>query len=698
MVVDPKKTLKKTVGGILNLLGLRIAARRYFNLCLKDNNFEYNKKGIMRKAFQNIRKIKIVTLHNWKYTELTEAILFKKMCQSARFSMAADEEFLYSPDFFLIPVYRLPKNLTMIGNLTINYYEILTKGVNGIEEEVRKCSSTIGSRLHNNALQTVIEGIRIYQKRAYNFVLKHFPQKRELIAALKRVPSEPSGSFFEALQSILMINSFLWMNGHSLIGLGRLDQYLYPFYLRDLESGKINTEKARELLKQFIMALNKGYKYKSNALPGDTGQVIVLGGVNESGKDTSNELTLLFFDVMEELSLPDPKIVLRVHKNTPNHVWERAMKLLTRGLGYPLFSNDDVLVSCLREFGYDSKDAYNYSVSACWEPLIPGVSLDQNNMGDINFLFPLVKILSEYQLDGFNSYMDFLTLYNSELEKYVEDIINRIEKVKFQPSPLLSLLTGAFSKDISEGGTKYNHIGILTVGLSNTVDALLNIKRWYESGKFSLRDLKETVLDNFGSNSALLNDALKNGPKFGQDSDEVISLTNELMRKAYDVIRTKSNIFGGRYKIGFSSPSFVEVGKNLPSTPDGRKSGEPLGVHISPAHGRITYVELFNFSSRLDYHTAFNGCVTDIMVEDDLIKNNIAVFINMFKAFFKSGGAQLQCNVLSYRDLIDAFEHPDKYPNLIVRVWGFSTYFKDLPEEYKQLLLERVKRYELGGY
>ena len=626
-----KTYFKKFLKRFLISIGMLEAAKKYYQLCIKNCNFSRNKTKILLQALKNTKKITFVSTNLKNYNVLTEATLFKKMCQVARLSMTNQETFFYYPDFFIIPRYRILQNLATMGNITVNYSAVLNKGIFGLKKDIKETDQKYRNEKFYNALLEVCNGIEIYTKRVQRFVKRNFPGKKELIESLNRVPIYPAKSFFDALQSILIINSLLWTNGYPLIGLGRLDQILYPFYLKDIEKGRISKEKAKQLLREFMKALHKGFKYKSNVLLGDTGQVIVLGGKDKNEVDRSNELTILLLEVMKELKLPDPKVVLRVHKNMDLKVWNRAMELLSEGVGYPLFSNDDVIIPALQKFGYEPEDTYNYVVSACWEPHIPGMSFDQNNVISLNLLEPLVNLFNKNSLFHVKSFNELVELYKSELRTYTLSSLQRIEKLKFKPSPLLSLLTGCKEKDISEGGAKYNHMGILTVGLSNTVDSLLNVKRWMESRIInSLDEIKELIDTNFENSPELLYDARNKGLKFGNDEEEVIALSNDIIHTVLAVTEDKFNPLGGRYKVGFSSPSFIDLGKYLPATPDGRKRGEPLGVNISPAHGKVTYVELFNFSSKLDYMKIFNGAVTDVIIEESFLKKNLDIFINLF--------------------------------------------------------------------
>jgi len=688
------RLLKKPLKTFLSYFGLLEAARKYFNLCIKDCNFEKKPFKLLWALIRNIKKVKFIAVRNQDYNLLTEAVLFKEMCKKARLTMKVEETFFYYPDFFILPICKIPTNLLTIGNITVNYAEVLNKGIFGLEEELKQLYlNNELEEIFYLALLEICEGIKIYSNRVKYFVEKKFPNKSELINCLERVPFLPAQSFFEALQCILTLNSLLWTAGYPLIGLGRLDQILYPFYLNDIKKGILSKDKAKILIKEFLKSLHKGFKYKSNVLPGDTGQVIVLGGRDYMRNDQSNELTFIFMEVMKDLKLPDPKIVLRVHKNTPEEVWYTAIDLLLEGLGYPLFSNDDVIIPALQKFGYELHDSYNYVVSACWEPHIPGVSFDQNNIINLNLLEPLVNLFNSNLVNGIKSFEEFLELYKSELAKYTTMSIKAVEQIRIKPAPLLSLLTGCRKKDISEGGAKYNHLGILTSGLGNTVNSLLNIKRWINERKLTFSDIKALMDSNFQKDPILLYDAINKGFKFGNDNEEVIELSNNIMNTILSIIENKINPLGGKYKVGYSSPSFIDFGKRLPATPDGRKDKEPLNVHISPPHGSITLIELFNFSSKLDYTKIFNGAVTDIIIDIVFLKKHFDVFVNLFKSFVLINGAQLQCNVFDYKKLLDAFKHPDKYPDLIVRVWGFSTYFRDLPNQYKQLIIQRARQY-----
>jgi len=690
-----KSMVKCIVKFILGSLYMIEAAKKYYLLCRKNCGFVKDRKKILVFALKNIHNIVFVKCKA-KNPVVREGILFKEICKKARLHVDDNSTFVYYPDFYILKIMANDTSI-ILGNITINYKIVLDKGIIALKKEIE---SLPFKNDHDNALITVCEGIEIYITRLISFLEDNYPKEKDLVNLITRVPLYPANSLKEALQSILLINSLIWMNDHSLVGLGRLDQILYPYYIKDINDGVISREEAEILISSFIETLHKGFKYKSNTLLGDTGQVIVLGGINYCAEECDNELTLMFMKVMKKLKLPDPKIVLRISPKTSEHVWREAMDLLNQGLGYPLFSNDDVIIPALIEYGYDNIDAYNYVVSACWEPHIAGVSLDQNNICTLNFLTPLQNIFrSKETIVTIKSFGDLFNIYLNELDKYVMNILKHIESIKFRPSPLLSLLTSCEGKDIAYGGAKYNNLGILSVGISNVVDSFLNIMRYLErNNNTSLMKLQEILMNNYEGYEDLMYYFKMNGLKFGNDDENVIKITNILIDHVSRILRNYTNSLGGKYKLGLSSPTFLEHGKQNDASPDGRKKGEPLGIHISFTHKEGDYMSLFNFSSQLNYQIAFNGAVTDVVIDSGFLRRNFNNFICLFKTFFLKGGAQLQCNVLDYKTLSDALKNPEVFPNLVVRVWGFSAYFKDLPREYQELIVERARQYELDTF
>lgn len=500
-----------------------------------------------------------------------------------------------------------------------------------------------------------------------------------------RVSLEKPTNLRSALQAILFWNSLLWQTGHTLVGLGRLDKVLGAYEV---------PENAESLICDFLKTLHSEYTFKSASLKGDTGQLIILGGLDTEKNYFCNDYTKLFIKCLEKVHLPDPKILLRCSAAMPTDLLELAMECNATGIGSPLFSNDDIVIPYLIDFGYDKKDAYNYGVSACWEPLSIGNSLEQNNLANIEYGKYVHEMIMDEHFVQCADIKEVVALYVEKLKVNCQNIILGLDSIRWQKDPLLSYMMG-LSKDISEGGAKYNDYGILSIGMSAAVNSLLNINKFvFEEKRYSLEKIQNIIKENYKEG---IEPFAKNENGYGTDSSEAIELTNYLIKQTENNFKSYRNMLGGKVKFGLSSPGYLDFGKNCGATLDGRKADEPFQTHISRDKGE-PLTEIMNFESKLQFSgVSSNANVLDVMVPASLIKDNISKFAIYMKGGIKEGIFQLQMNVLSYAQLVDAKAHPEKYPNLIVRVWGFSAYFNDLPEEYKDNLIRRAKEMEKVG-
>ena len=494
--------------------------------------------------------------------------------------------------------------------------------------------------------------------------------------------------------------------GHGLNGLGRLDKILEDYYFDDLNSGFITQEEVYDLIKSFLKTLHTYYWYKSAALMGDTGQVIILGGKydDEYGEYYFyNDLTYMFIQAIKDLQLPDPKVLLRVSEETPRDLIELSLETINTGIGSPLFSNDEVVIDKMIEFGYDKEDANNYVVSACWEPSAVGKGFEQNNINFISFLKPLNEFFdgeTEQFLDNILSFDELFNSYKYYLKKDADELIAFLDDIEWNNDPMLSLFIDDCNDrnmDISQGGAKYNHYGITTVGLANTVNSLYALKKLvFEERKYSLNELNKIRKNNFkkDKHQSVLNDLKNVKPRFGMGDDEILDISQEIVQFLEDCFKDYTNKFGGKIKFGLSAPSYISAGEEISASFDGRKAGEPLSTHISLDTNK-DFTEVLRFASKLDYGGAkFNGNVVDLMLSPNFIKNHSDKFTDFIYSSIKLGFFQMQMNVVDSKTLIEAKENPESHPNLIVRVWGFSAYFNDLPEEYQDLLISRALKNE----
>ena len=705
--------MKQFVKAMANCLGLHPFLSGVSLLARKQSwRYGSSRIGRVKALASTLARARPITART---PDARQSAEFHARCRSARIGTTAESLFLYSPDFFLIPTSLPIIARTRLGNLVPGYAEVLTRGVSGIKEDVERELSTgeldTVERAFLQSLLEVCDGIRLYQHRCCRALETQAAQHgvdhpvHQLLHTLRQVPEMPARTLREAIQSYLVVNSLLWTSGYRLIGLGRLDQMLLPYLEADVQTGVLDVSAAFSLIKAFLGALHEGYYFKSNVLPGDTGQAVVLGGCRSDGSDAGNTLTVLFLDALRELKLPDPKLVLRVHPGTPVDHLTRAVECATAGVPI-LLTNDSVIIAALERFGYSRDDAYDYGVSACWEPLVPGKSLDQNNLATINFLQPMEEALwnERGKPNGETEFTDLLDSYLCHLRSHVRSVAETVEKIRFESAPLLSAFTKhciVRHKDIANGGADYNNSGLLTVGLGNAVNALLNIQRsMQKEARVPLAALKQALKNGFSEDHALLADLRNGGPKFGCDDPESIRMTNFLIQTVSDVLEGRKNFLGGGIKFGLSSPGFVDLASGFPASADGRRASEPFGAHIAPLPGspNIALTSLGSFASCLHYQRAFNGAVTDVVVDRGTIHSQSGSFVGFVKGFCAQGGMQLQISVLDCDALIEARRNPAAYPTLVVRVWGFSAYFKDLPPEYQDYLIEKARRFAASRY
>lgn len=609
--------------------------------------------------------------------------LFDRIFLGAR--VLAGHNYLYPFDPMRQRV--LPVDVVTLTSITPDYACIIKSDLSTILSQVKgdgEFAKTMRGTIKSVEAKAFAMGKRKYNNKRYQAMAWLFPD----------ILHRDCASLDEALQKLLFYNALFWQAGHFHNGLGRLDLILYPYYKKDMERGLIDREKAKRMLTDFCRVLGSQTPFKSLSLIGDTGQYILLGGVDKDGVTVDNELTHLFLEVFTEMRIPDPKVILRVNASTPKETWAEALKCIMNGCGSPLLMNETIIMHNMVEFGYDKEDVWNVGTSACWEPLIIGKSSDQNN--------PFKGILACEPLDEVlrsgKDYPTFEALLVDVKKGLTQEAQKVIKDKEYDHSPLMSMFTTEClerGKDFSHGGSKYMYQGAQLLGLPNLVNSLINIKEYvYDKRIVSLDDCRDVIRRNYEGHEDLRQLFGGNQDrKFGKASEEVLALTDDIIEDVSEGVG-KATANGNPVKFGLSSPNYIEQARSFPATLDGRKAGEPFAVHISPISSSIDISEVMNFASSIDYPVnCLNGNVVDFILPSAYQKKQDK-FVDILMDAFAKGVFQLQLNVLDKKTLIDAKAHPEKYPTLVVRVWGFSAYFNDLPEEYKDNLIARAETYE----
>lgn len=668
-----KKTLKKNIKKLPKVKEV-IFLRSLYQHYIDEDSF----MSFLNFVVKNISDTYVQPQKNNKALQMVE--LIKKV----DILPVKNKSFFYSIDYFK----SVELNKFILDNYSVDYSKVVSSSLYELKEELRKTDSTFAKNE-----QLIIDGLNDYVIRIKNDTKVNQVYKKS-IQAIESLFERPANSFYEGLQRILFFNQFLWQTRHMLNGLGRLDQILMSLYSSDLECGRINKSDAKELIKDFFLVLHENMCFKSGVLSGDTGQIIILGGLNANGEYEENELTRLFLEVSEELKLPDPKVLLRCSKEMSDDLLKKALECISTGIGAPLLSNDDVIIPKLISFGYDELVAYHYVTAACWEPAVLNDSCDQNNIDTLNFAVPLIEVLEQVELDKITTYEELFAYYKKYLKRYIHKKMERLTELEFEEDPLLSLLSDSAlqrGRDITRGGAIYNNLGLTSVGLGSVVNSFFNLQQFvFETKEYSLQELNEYRKNNYENQEKVWKKLKQSSTGYGCDDANVIALANEITEFTKNEFQKYKTKWNGNFKFGLSSPTYLTDGCKVSATLDGRKNGEPFSVHISSGTG-VAPTELISFATKLDYSgNRINGNVIDFMVTPQFLSKNIEKFVLLLKAGIKNGIYQLQMNVIDSKTLIEAKKHPEKFPTLVVRVWGFSAYFKDLPEEYQEMLIHRA--------
>ena len=529
-----------------------------------------------------------------------------------------------------------------------------------------------------------------------------------VVNLLQNVPMNPAKTFAEALQSIRIISSMFYLAGNYQLGFGRMDQYLIDYYRTDLVTGILTKNEAKELLKEFFVSLNKDTDLYFGVQQGDNGQSLMLGGVKPDGSDGVNELTYLIMDVSKELKLIDPKINLRIDSNTPKDLLLLGCELTKVGLGFPQYSNDEVVIPALVKAGYSLEDARNYTVAACWEFIIPGHGLDIVNQGAVSFPCAVQEALTIADLKSIDQ-KEFEKLVKKEIYNQVDNILKNRDQYLL-PSPLVSLFFHEpiqYKKDITHSA-KYRNRGLHGAGSANAADALFIIEDLIQRDeREKLQKLKDAVDANYEGYSELLSYAKNEAKKVG-NADRNVDIE---LKKIFDWFADaceKLSSKNCKIRPGSGSAQFYIwltnkmndwiIEPTVGATADGRLAGEPFPSSLAPASGvKVNgLMSVLKSFSVIDYSRIMNGGPITVEFSPATLntQEGLEKLAEIIQYFVKLGNQQLQLNVLDYKVLCDAMKHPEKHSNLIVRVWGWSGYFCELAPEFQRQIINR-HRYSL---
>lgn len=639
------------------------------------------------------------------------------------------------------------------AHLAVNYEKVLAGGLKEYEDRVKELKAnldltdpdSIDKNIFYKAVLVVIDAVRKFSLR-YSVLAGELAEKEtneirkseleEISRICGKVPYEKAGSFREAIQSVWFIQLILQIesNGHSL-SYGRFDQYMYPYYIKDINDKVINEDEALELLTCLWIKTLTINKVRSEAHTQSSAgspmyQNVTIGGQTVDKKDAVNELSFLVLKSVAQTRLTQPNLTVRYHANINKKFFDNCIEVMKLGFGMPALNNDEIIIPSFINWGVKEDDAYNYSAIGCVETAVPGKwGYRCTGMSYINFPRVLLCAMNDGvdltsgkrftkgygYFTEWKSYEELLAAWDKtvrEMTRYSVIVENAIDKASERDVPdiLCSALTDdciGRGKTIKEGGAVYDFISGLQVGIANMADSLAAIKKLvYEEKKITPQELWNAILDDFSSpgNKKIQDMLINDAPKYGNDIDYVDNLVVEAYDSYLDEIKnypsTRYNrgpIGGIRYGGTSSISANVGQGMGTMATPDGRNAYEPLAEGCSPAHNcdKNGPTAVFKSITKLPTEKITGGVLlnqkmTPTMLEKEENKQKLEMLIAAF--FNRLHGYHVQYNIVSKETLLDAQAHPEKHKDLIVRVAGYSAFFNVLSKKTQDDIIGRTEQ------
>lgn len=629
------------------------------------------------------------------------------------------------------------------GHYIPDIQKIVNHGFCKVEAEAREylanldiLDSEFTDKTHfYKAVLIICEGVQIFQNRfallAEEMAEKEKDERRRhellLIASnCRRVPYESAQTYYQALQSywLTILIDYCGQNGSAISG-GRVDQMFYPYYKQDLESGVMVKEEAREILEALWVKSSdviKAGTYMSARNNGGFATTInvVLGGVGKEGENAVNEFTYVCLDAEQTVFNSEPNTSIRVSEKNPDEFLNRVLQILVENEGGKLpFFNDELIIKGLVKDGVSLEDARNYAIVGCVEPTGQGDTMGRTNACYFNLakclelaLFDGVCQMSGEQLgpktgkfEDFKSFEDLKRAYEEQVNYFVDMMISSLNSIELlharygQHIYCSMLLKGCLEsgKDCTQGGAKYDYVGVQGVGIADVGDSLIAVKELvFDKKEVTQTQLLDALRDNFGGQEILKYKLINKVPKYGNDIWEADEITAYVGKQYCDSVSGHISPHGAVYRPGlFCLSSNTPLGRQVCALPSGREAGTPLGDGgISPKHGMDICGPTATCKSvaRVDHEKAINGVNFNMKFMPTILKtkDERQKLIDLIRTYFSIGGMHIQFNILTPEKLQDAQQNPDKHRNLVVRVAGYSAFFVELDKDIQDEIISRT--------
>lgn len=613
-----------------------------------------------------------------------------------------------------------------ISHTTADFGDAIRKGLSGLERELRQYSNQTPEEAEfRNALLQVIAAMRIWVARYADLGRRYSVSPdneniKTILKTLQNVPENPPADFREALQSFWCFFEFQRLCGNW-SGLGRFDQILGPYLEKDLQSGRIQLDEARELIAHFWI---KGAEWcyglrKYN--PGEPGsgdaqhyQNIILSGIDDNGINVENAVTYLVLDVIEELHISDYPVAVRINRKTSQKLLRRIAEVQLLGGGIVSIYNEDVVMNGLRRMGFPEKEVAHFTNDGCWEVIFPGKTAFSYTPFDLLQIFQqalFAQNTPESFDELYQNYLEYLRQYVKEWREtifrrhYIESKDPETGKkifTHFDPAPeaVLSLVMPS----CRQNGRPYYNLGptytinaLHAGGLPDVANSLLAIKKKvFEEHRLPLSKLVKILADDWRDNELLRLEFANSILYYGNDDDEADAMTKMVFDDYAEIVAESEPIPGVLTPAGISTfGREIEFAPHRKATAFGKHAGEYLAPNLSPTPGteKNAITAVLNSYCKMDFTGTPNGCPLDLRLSAGMRKlpNAPDILVTFFKVFLEQGGFYLQLDTVDAEVLKAAQKDPDRFPNLVVRISGWSARFASLSKEWQDMIINRTE-------
>ena len=605
-------------------------------------------------------------------------------------------------------------NWKIANHTNLNYKMLVTRGYGDILREIKErlnVAEDEDKKIFYESVRIAVEGvihyIQKYAKATGTEAEKTEDPIRkaellELERVMNKISTEKPDTFLEALDLVWMTQLIGNLEGGSALSLGRFDQYMYPFYKKDLENGIITRERAFELICALYLKLNEP-KMR-------TVQSLSVGGVTPKGENGANEVTKLCLEAMSLLATPYPNMSVRLNpKESPRWLYEEVIRTVKAGCGQPLVLNDSVWIPNLASLGIPVEAARDYYNMGCTEIMIEGRDCNWISVGTLLLPDMLATQIRE-AVESRKHYADYaefeeeyLARVRNEVDRYGRNGIRFLkgEREGSQDPFASALIAGCLEKglDYFQGGTELGSpLSINAQGMGTVSDSMSVIKKFvFETGEITLDFLYKAMEANF-EGYEILRRKLEKAPCYGNDDDYVDEIAAKIWNAYSSQTRKQNEIYhldNARFVNNvFSYNAMVELGEMTPTTPNGRLKGEAISDCIGPSQGKDSSgpTALMNSIFKMETKDITGAFALNMKISPSLVKDRegTEAVVRLLQTYIREKGAEVQFNYVDVSALQEAQREPSKHRDLVVRIAGYCEYFVNLDYKLQNEIIERT--------